>query len=189
MTDLVLVVVLLAAGAGAHWLLADLRTLPHGGAHRHAAPSVSVVIPARNEETSLPGLLESLRQLTVEVHQTVVVDDGSRDATASVARSAGADVLPAGVPETGWTGKAWACHVGARATSGDLLLFLDADTVLAPDALAGAFPGSPDALTVLAGREVPGGWAWSSWHVYPAAGEVVRTRSSLVAQARAQVQP
>jgi 4,4'-diaponeurosporenoate glycosyltransferase len=137
MTDLVLVVVLLAAGAGAHWLLADLRTLPHGGAHRHAAPSVSVVIPARNEETSLPGLLESLRQLTVEVHQTVVVDDGSRDATASVARSAGADVLPAGVPETGWTGKAWACHVGARATSSDLLLFLDADTVLAPDALAG----------------------------------------------------
>ena len=59
----------------------------------------------------------------------------------------------------------------------------------APDALAGVFPGSPDALTVLAGREVPGGWAWSSWHVYPAAGEVVRTRSSLVAQARAQVEP
>jgi hypothetical protein len=51
----------------------------------------------------------------------------------------------------------------------------------APDALAGIFPGSPDALTVLAGREVAGGWTWSSWHVYPAAGEVVRTRSSLVA--------
>jgi hypothetical protein len=33
---------------------------------------------------------------------------------------------------------------------------------------------------VLAGREVAGGWTWSSWHVYPAAGEVVRTRSSLV---------
>ena len=49
-----------------------------------------------------------------------------------------------------------------------------------PDALAGIFPGSPDALTVLAGREVTGGWAWASWHVYPAAGEVVRTRGSLV---------
>ena len=52
-----------------------------------------------------------------------------------------------------------------------------------PDALAGVFPGSPDALTVLTGRELPGGWTWSSWHVYPAAGEVVRTRSSLVVTA------
>ena len=48
------------------------------------------------------------------------------------------------------------------------------------DALVGVFPGSPDALTVLAGREVRGGWAWASWHVYPGPGEVVRTRSSLV---------
>lgn len=50
----------------------------------------------------------------------------------------------------------------------------------APDALVGVFPGSPDALTVLTGRELRRGWAWASWHVYPAAGEVVRTRSSLV---------
>jgi hypothetical protein len=49
----------------------------------------------------------------------------------------------------------------------------------APDALVGVFPGSPHALTVLTGREVPRGWAWSSWHVYPEAGEVVRTRSRL----------
>ena len=53
----------------------------------------------------------------------------------------------------------------------------------APDALVGVFPGSPHALTVLAGREVARGWAWSSWHVYPGAGEVVRTRSSLVVPA------
>ena len=46
--------------------------------------------------------------------------------------------------------------------------------------LVGVFPGSPDALTVLTGRAVRGGWAWASWHVYPGAGEVVRTRSSLV---------
>jgi 4,4'-diaponeurosporenoate glycosyltransferase len=136
-TDLVLVVVLLAAWAGAHWLLADLRRLPTDAGHRHAAASVSVIIPARDEETSLPELLKSLRQLTVEVGQVVVVDDNSRDATASVARSAGIDVLPAGVRDPGWTGKAWACHVGARATNSDLLLFLDADTVLAPDAMAG----------------------------------------------------
>ena len=49
----------------------------------------------------------------------------------------------------------------------------------APDALVGVFPGSPHALTVLRGREVGRGWGWSSWHVYPEAGEVVRTRSRL----------
>jgi 4,4'-diaponeurosporenoate glycosyltransferase len=53
-----------------------------------------------------------------------------------VARAGGARVLAAGSPPAGWTGKAWACHVGAGATRADLLLFLDADTVLAPDALA-----------------------------------------------------
>lgn len=53
-------------------------------------------------------------------------------------------------------------------------------TTGAPNALVGLFPGSPDALTVLTGREVLGGWAWASWHVYPSAGEVVRTTSSLV---------
>jgi 4,4'-diaponeurosporenoate glycosyltransferase len=137
MADLAFVVLLLAAIGGAGWLLRDLRPVPRGGGARTEAASVSVVIPARDEETTLPPLLQSLRQLTVAVREVVVVDDDSGDATACVARAAGADVLPAGTPPSGWTGKAWACHVGVRATSGDLLLFLDADTVLAPDALDG----------------------------------------------------
>jgi len=53
----------------------------------------------------------------------------------------------------------------------------------APDALVGAFPGSPHALTVLQAAPVAGGWSWRSWHVYPGTGEVVRTRSRLVARA------
>ena len=137
MTDLLLALALLAAAGGAAWLLGDLRTVPRGGASRDRATSVSVVVPARDEELTLPALLGSLRRLTTGVREVVVVDDDSQDATAAVARAAGATVLPAGVPPPGWTGKAWACHVGARATSGDLLLFLDADTVLAPDALDG----------------------------------------------------
>jgi 4,4'-diaponeurosporenoate glycosyltransferase len=137
MADLVLVLVLLAAGLGATLLLGDLRTVPQGGGRHREAASVSVVIPARDEEATVPTLVASLRRLSVDVADIVVVDDGSRDATAAVARSAGAVVLPAGAPPPGWTGKAWACHVGAGATRGDLLLFLDADTVLAPEALDG----------------------------------------------------
>lgn len=143
MGDVVLVVVLLTAVASARWLLWDLRTLPD--APGRSRPSVSVVVPARDEETTLPALLESLLAaglldaglLDAGRGDVVVVDDGSRDATASVARAAGAVVLPADGPPPGWTGKAWACHVGAQATGGDLLLFLDADTVLAPGALDG----------------------------------------------------
>ena len=137
MAELILVVVLLAAAGSARLLLWDLRTVPRGSAHRHHATSVSVVVPVRNEEGTVPTLLESIRRLTIDVSEIVVVDDGSQDATASVARSAGASVVPAGAPPPGWTGKAWACHVGAGATRGKLLLFLDADTMLAPDALGG----------------------------------------------------
>lgn len=133
MTDVLLVAVLLLAGAAAAWLAADLRTVV-GAATRSPLTSLAVVVPARDEEATLPALLASVRGLGVDV---VVVDDDSRDATASVARAAGAHVLAAGTPPPGWTGKAWACHVGAEATTSDLLLFLDADTVLAPDALAG----------------------------------------------------
>ena len=96
---------------------------------------MSVVVPARDEEATLPALLASVRPLGVA--EVVVVDDASRDATAAVAREGGAVVVPASPPPPGWTGKAWACHLGVGATSGELLLFLDADTVLEPDALAG----------------------------------------------------
>jgi 4,4'-diaponeurosporenoate glycosyltransferase len=137
MRDRVLEAALLGAAGSERWLLGDLRTVPTGGRPRVEAASVSVVIPARDEEHTLPTLLRSLQRLSVDVCDIVVVDDDSQDATASVARSAGAVVLAAGAPPPGWTGKAWACQVGARATGGDLLLFLDADTVLAPDALDG----------------------------------------------------
>ncbi len=135
MTDVVLVVLLLTAAGCAAWLLADLRPVPRGSAPAAVATTVSVVIPARNEEATLPALLTSLRDLTLA--EVVVVDDSSMDKTASVARSGGATVLPSSPPPAGWTGKAWACHLGAAATSSELLLFLDADTTLEPDALAG----------------------------------------------------
>lgn len=142
LVDLALAVLLLAAVVPAWRLVADLRTLPRTDAATGATTiavtaSVSVVVPARDEERGLPALLKSVAEQVPEVSEVVVVDDASRDATAEVARGGGARVVPTGTPPPGWTGKAWACHTGAAAATGDLLLFLDADTVLRPGALAG----------------------------------------------------
>ncbi|WGL52608.1 glycosyltransferase [Nocardioides sp. BP30] len=137
-----LVVLGLAAGV---WLARDLRALPRDRADRvdrvdrAAHPDVrpvSVIIPARDEEASLPAVLRAVGALRPAPGEVVVVDDGSRDRTAEVARAGGARVVAPGEPPPGWTGKAWACHVGAAQACGELLLFLDADTVLAPDALS-----------------------------------------------------
>jgi 4,4'-diaponeurosporenoate glycosyltransferase len=115
-------------------LLARLPRL--GPAGPASTSAVSVVIPARDEETRLPRLLESLAHQEVRPLEVVVVDDGSRDATAEVARRAGARLVEAPDLPDGWLGKPWACHVGARDAQGDVLVFLDADVWLAPDALA-----------------------------------------------------
>ena len=54
---------------------------------------VSAVVPARNAERTLADALASIRAQTVAVAEIVVVDDGSSDATAAIARAAGATVV------------------------------------------------------------------------------------------------
>lgn len=95
--------------------------------------SISLVIPARNEENSLPLLLDSLKeQWPAEV---IVVDDHSTDRTAELAAQAGAHVLRSAALPAGWTGKNFACAQGAQAASKGWLLFVDADTMFDPAAL------------------------------------------------------
>jgi len=100
----------------------------HGGPGVSPGASLSIIIPARNEEHNLPTLLKSITSQTVEPLEILVVDDGSTDATADIARGFGAIVItPPPLPE-GWRGKTWACHQGALAALGQHLLFMDADT-------------------------------------------------------------
>ena len=130
-------VVLLAALVLGGRQLAELREVRLRSPGRHGTADVAVVIPARNEATRLPALLASLQALTTRPAEIVVVDDHSEDHTAETARAAGATVLASGELPLGWTGKAWACHQGAHATTASTLMFLDADTALAPEALDG----------------------------------------------------
>jgi 4,4'-diaponeurosporenoate glycosyltransferase len=106
-----------------------IRKIPVCPAARcHQAISLSIVIPARNEEVNLPRLLRSIAESTEHSPQVLVVDDVSTDGTAVVARNFGAIVIPSARLPIGWTGKTWACHQGALHATGDALLFLDADT-------------------------------------------------------------
>lgn len=96
----------------------------------------SVIVPARNEERSLPILLRSLEAQFPPPRQIIVVDDRSEDSTRSVAASfPGVTVLAGEAVPTGWTGKSWACWQGARLACGQVLVFVDADVSFEPGAL------------------------------------------------------
>lgn len=113
-------------------------------------PKVTVVVPARNEEAVLSDCLHGLRMQTHGAHgdsslRIVVVDDGSTDSTSAIAQEhADVDrrvhVVRVEGPPPGWSGKVHAMHVGVESAEppepGEWLMFVDADTVLAPDLLA-----------------------------------------------------
>jgi len=116
-----------AVGLPAGFLL--IRRVPTcPSAQSHHATSLSIVIPARNEEDNLPRLLRSIAASVMRPAEIIVVDDASTDKTAPTARSLGATVITSAPLPDGWTGKAWACHQGAQRAIGNHLLFLDADT-------------------------------------------------------------
>jgi glycosyltransferase involved in cell wall biosynthesis len=92
------------------------------------SPKVSVLIPARNEEKTLPNLLRALKNQTFKPYEIIVIDDQSVDATPQIAKNAGVKIVQSPPLPTGWTGKNWALKTGYKASSGDILVFLDADT-------------------------------------------------------------
>lgn len=89
--------------------------------------TVSIIIPARNEENRLPKLLASLSNQSFKPIEVIVVDDESSDRTVAVAKKQGAKVIKKQKRDE-WTGKSAVCWSGANEAKGDWLLFLDADT-------------------------------------------------------------
>jgi chlorobactene glucosyltransferase len=108
------------------------------------APSLTVIVPARNEARAIERCLHGLlRQAYPGALRVVVVDDGSTDGTASILRRIAAteprlEPIAGGPLPEGWTGKAYACWQGARAARTEWLCFMDADTAAGPDLLATA---------------------------------------------------
>ena len=93
-----------------------------------------MLIPARDEADCIGACLDSIDG----ADEVLVLDDGSRDATADVARAHGARVLSGTSLPSGWLGKPHACAQLAAAASGDVLVFVDADVRLRPGAIRSA---------------------------------------------------
>ena len=85
-------------------------------------PTLSIILPAKNEAEGLRGTLPALKQAYPEA-EIIVVDDGSTDATAQIAAEQGARVLSS--PYS--MGNGAAIKRGARAATGEVLVFMDAD--------------------------------------------------------------
>ncbi|WP_238995375.1 glycosyltransferase [Streptomyces cyaneogriseus] len=161
----------LLLGQGFFWRT-DVRLPPR----REPAvwPPVCVVVPARDEAAVLPASLPSLLAQDYPGRAEVfLIDDGSSDGTAEVARAlarrhGGLPLTvdsPGGEPPAGWTGKLWAVRHGvglARARAPEYLLLTDADIAHAPDSLrhlvAAARTGGFDLVSQMARLRVRSRW-------------------------------
>jgi glycosyltransferase involved in cell wall biosynthesis len=134
---------------------------PQHGGYLNAA----VIIPARNEEAPLPGVLAGIPGAVVD--QIIVVDNGSTDSTAEVARTAGASVVC-----EHQAGYGYACAAGIRVAvegGAQVLVFLDADGSFdpsqIPDLIAPIEVGQP---TWCWAHGLRGGWSRERCHSTPA---------------------
>jgi hypothetical protein len=105
------------------------------------APLVTAIIPAKDEEASLPGCLASVAAQSYPSMEILVVDDRSSDGTAEIGRSFAASdprarVITIHDLPPGWTGKTHALQVAADQARGEWFWFLDADTRHEPDNLS-----------------------------------------------------
>lgn len=126
-------------------LLALLNALlflrPHRGREVKTPASVSVLIPARNEERTLSSCIESVLMQGDIVAEVLIYDDESDDQTGQIARQWCQRDARVRVVETvslpdRWYGKPHACYRLALSAQGDWILFLDADTRLEPGAIS-----------------------------------------------------
>ena len=145
-----------------------LRTPPPASGR----PAISVLIPARNEAAHIRRAAAAVlanRGCDIEL---LVLDDNSTDATPEILAAIDDPRLRvltgAGLPP-GWSGKQHACATLARAARHDLMVFVDADVVLAPDALsrmAGVIQLHPE-LGLASGFPRQITRSWSEWLLLP----------------------
>lgn len=115
---------------------------------------LTIIVPAFNEADSIAATVRSLLSQTLLPQRIIVIDDGSTDDTGDIARSLGVEVLR---PEANTGSKAGAQNLALEATDTEFVMAVDADTVLAPDAveLVCDVLAADDNLAAVCGYVVP----------------------------------
>ncbi len=131
---------------------------------------VSIIVPARNEERSIRRCVTSLLEQNYQNYEVIVVDDGSTDDTPHILENIiqthphGSRLWVLRLRELppGWAGKPHAIHAGVQESHGEWLLFTDADTWHAPNALQSAMTSAletgSDLYSLGTAQELPGFW-------------------------------
>jgi chlorobactene glucosyltransferase len=106
-------------------------------------PLVSVIIPARDEARVIERTVRAFLAQSYAALEVIVVDDRSVDGTGAILERIAAEdsrlvVVSGEEPPAGWLGKPAALHRGSQRARGEILLFVDADVIYAPDAVGAA---------------------------------------------------
>jgi chlorobactene glucosyltransferase len=100
---------------------------------KKTVPTVSIIVPARNEERYIRKCIDSLVKQDYPDFEIILVNDESSDKTLKIMNEyknsySTIKVVNVNRPDDDWTGKNWACYQGYLKSNGDLLLFTDADS-------------------------------------------------------------
>lgn len=116
--------------------------------------NISIILPAKNEALSLPAVIKGIQEQLPDA-EIIVVNDGSSDNTAQLAKAAGARVISHPYSK----GNGAAIKTGARAASGDVLVFMDADGQHDPTDIPRLLSGLDDGHDMVVGARQGGSQA------------------------------
>ena len=146
------------------WEACDDSQSPHS-----QLPGLSVIVPARNERDSLPLTLPSWLNQDYPESEIILIDDESTDGTEACAHSISSQfnrtirIIKGTLPPPGWTGKLWALQQGISISTGEWLLFTDADIRHCPNLWRGlvtkAFTEQREMVSLMAFLDTNGIWA------------------------------
>lgn len=144
--------------------LMNFPSLPDSAEPAPFLRTVSIILPVRNQASTVENCVRSLVQLDYRNREIIVVDGQSTDGTTEIISGFQDQIiiLQEEPLPSGWVGKNWACHAGVRRAQGDLLLFTDGDSIHSQNSLTRVVDylekNNADMVTLAPGTVLKGFW-------------------------------